>query len=134
MKNILGYRDYSAQKKIKETIKTSVNYGGENADLAELFCFFETSKQRTWFVATNKRVYLILDDIRKESIKVNKSYRINSIYSDNQLNIRIDPNYKTLHGRIYFQKATRGWLYSKKLFPTIEDLNNAIESILKRVI
>ena len=133
MKNILGYRDYFAQKKIKDTIKTSVNYAGENPDAAELFYFFETSKQRTWFVATNKRVFLILDDIRTESVKVNKSYKYNLIYSDGKLNIKVDPNFKTLAGRLIFSDETRGWLYSKSLFSTPDELRNTVESIMKRV-
>ena len=133
MKNLLGHRDYYTQRNIRDTIKTSVNYSGEDVDLAELFYFFETSKQKTWLVATEKRVYIILDDIRKENVKVNKSYRIERVFSNSKLNIIIDPNYKTLFGRIFFLKATRGWLYSKKLYPSVEELNTKIESIIKRV-
>lgn len=134
MKNILGYRDYSSQRKIRETIKSSVNYRGENIESSELVCLFETSKQRTWFVATEKRVYLILDDIRKDIVKVNKSYRFNTIYSNEKLVIKIDSNYKTLTGRIYFKDSTRGWLYSKSLFPNKIDLHNTINTIMKRLI
>ena len=133
MKNILGYRDYLSQRKVRETIKTSVNYQSENIESAELLCFFETSKQRTWLVATDKRLYIILDDIRKSYIKVNKSYRLNSLKKEGKLNIRVDPDYKVLTGRIYFQDATRGWLYSKKLFPSSEELYNSIEKIINRL-
>ncbi len=133
MKNILGHRDYSSQRKIRETIQNSVNYQNENIESAELLCFFETSKQRTWLVATDKRLYIILDDVRKNYVKVNKSYRISSLEKDKKLNVRIDPDYKTLAGRIYFQNATRGWLYSKKLFPNSNELHNAIERIINRL-
>lgn len=133
MKNILGYRDYTSQSNIRAAITKSVNYENENINSAELLCFFETSKQRTWLVATNKRVYLILDDVRKEYIKVNNSIKISSLYEEDKLIIKIDPKYKPLTGRIYFQEETRGWLYSKKLFPYPNVLLNSIEKILKRI-
>lgn len=134
MKNILGYRDYSTQRKIRETIKTSINYEGENIESAELLCLFDTSKQRTWMIATQKRIYLVLDDVRKEYLKVNKSFRINTLYSNGRIHVRIDPKYRSLAGVIYFQNASRGWLYSKNLFPDTKDLHYAIERIIQRLI
>ena len=99
-----------------------------------LFTHRKTSKQRTWIVATNKRLYLILDDVRKEYVKVNKSYRINSIYNQGKLNVRITPDYKPLTGLIYFLDATRGWLYSKELFPHPNDLSMTIIKVIESLI
>lgn len=135
MRNILGYRDFSTQKQIRETIKSSVNYRGEDVDLAELFFFFETRKQRVWFVATDRRIYLIIDDVRKDFLKVNMSYKLGLIYSDGKLNINIDPHLKTLlYGKIYFKDSKRGWLYSKKLYLTTDELREKIKSIIIRVV
>lgn len=131
MTNLLGYRDFSSQRQIRETIKTSLNYSNEDIDIAELFYFFATKKQRTWFVATNKKGYIILDDVRKEGLKVNRSYNIASLYSSDKLKIRIDSSYKTMFGRLIFPSSTRGWLYSKNLYPSNKDLSNKLKSIIK---
>lgn len=134
MKNILGYRDFSTQSTIRETIEKSVNYDQEDIHTTEIFCFFETSQQKTWCVVSPKRVYVILDDIRKEGIRVNKSYRITSLFSKDEMKIRIDPDYKNTYGRIFFAEATRGWLYSKGLFPVANKLRSKFDSAIRRVI
>ena len=134
LKNILGNRDFSSQRKIRDTVKTSVNYDDENIDIAELFYFFSTQRQRTWFVATDKKAYIILDDVRKESVKVNRSYNIKNLYSGTKLNIKIDTSYKNKYGRIFFQSSTRGWLYSKNLYPSHQELHNKFLSIIKQAV
>ena len=64
MKNILGYRNFLTKQEVRKIIRSSVNYENEDTNSAKLLCFFKTSMQRTWLVATQKRVYIILDDIR----------------------------------------------------------------------
>lgn len=134
MKNILGYRDYLSHRKIRETIKTSVNYRNEDIESSESICIFETSKQRTWLVLTERRLYLILDDIRKDEVRVNKSFKIDSLLDSNKnLLIKIDSTDKTTTGKLYLRDMDRGWFYSKKLFPNTSDLKESIERIFSRV-
>ena len=133
MKNILGYRDFSTQNTIRKAIKTSINYSGEDIYATEIFNFFETSQQKTWCVVSPKRLYVILDDIRKEGLRVNKSYRIRSLLDENELNIRVDPDYRRTYGRIFFADTKRGWLYSKSLFPVANELKSKFASTIRKV-
>lgn len=132
MKNILGNRDFSTPNDIREAVKRSVNYAEENLDVAEMFYFFDTSKQRTWLVVTNRRIYILLDDIRKEDVGVNLSFSIERVYQDGKLLIDFNPGYKPNYGLIYFLKGKRGWIYSKSLFPNPEILKTKITNTVRR--
>lgn len=132
MKNILGHRDFASHSLLRRCITKSVNYQDENVSNSELLCFFGTSKQRTWLVITEKRLYIILDDIRKQTIRVNKSYRISDIKNGNKFKIKVTGDYKTLYGKIYFKDISKGWLYSKKMFPNPRDLFLKIARLINR--
>jgi len=122
MDSILGYRDFLSSYDIRSKIKGSENYRGESIDMAEMLCFFQTRTQRTWMIITNERVYLVLDDIRKEVVKVNRSFRIKVVEEF----LKVDPDYRTSYGRIFFKPNTRGWLYSKSIFSSPEELYKRI--------
>lgn len=134
LKNILGYRDFLLQKDINSKIKDSPRYTNNEIESAISFYFFSTSIQRTWFVATKIRAYIILDDARKETIytKVNKSYDLKDLITHNKLNIKFDSSYKDQIGKIFFPRSSRGWLYSKKLFPSEKSLSDKFHIILSQ--
>lgn len=134
MVNILGYRDFVSARKVKEAIKKSKNYKDENIDLAELFFFFETSRQRTWMVSSSLRLYIILDDVRKEGLKVSQSIGKNEIIQGNKvvLSLKFQPDYKRLYGKVHLGNATKGWLYSKSIFSDSLELKNKISSVIQK--
>lgn len=68
LKQIFDFRDFHDIEKIIETIKDSKEFedGEENLWNAIPLLVFETSKQRTWFIITEFRIYCSLDD-RSES-------------------------------------------------------------------
>ena len=58
---------FRTEDNISLSIENSKNYEGEDTNSANLLLFFTTSKQKTYLVATEKRLYCILDDIRKKT-------------------------------------------------------------------
>lgn len=111
-----GFRN---EEEIKFHIKESVSYEGENPSTAKIFKFFSTSKQRTYLVATNKRLYCILDDKRKNTPHLNWSMKKSEIKKDNELRINITTLDKTDKiGLVNIGEKHKRWLYSKNLFKT----------------
>lgn len=122
---LLGRRDFYKQQEIIDIARNSKHYNSqlENLSQAEALKIFQTSKQRTWLVSTNERMYCILDDNRKEIPHVKWSIpKSNLIYGD-KVSIEIKrQNYSEKSGLVDIGQR-RNWLYSKKLFNklTIEE-------------
>ena len=64
-------------------------------------------------------------------MKVNISYKVTDVFSENKINIKIDPSYKSMVGRVIFPSSKRGWLYSKILYPLPETLLDVFQSTIK---
>lgn len=121
---------FRSETEIKEWIKYSKSYDGEDPQSAELFMFFSTSKQRTYLAATNKRLYCILDDSRKNSPHINWSMSKNDAVDNNGLLFSIktkDKSKKT--GLVDIGEKHKNWLFSKDLF-----LSTSIEASMEKFI
>lgn len=121
---------FRSESEIKKWIVKSRNYQGEDTSIAKSFLYFSTSKQRTYLVATNKRLYCILDDSRKEKPHINWSMPRKDVLDNNRLMFSIttrDKSNKT--GLADIGIKHKNWLFSKELFSSSD-----IESSMKEFI
>lgn len=127
-KRLIGYREFWGTSNIQALIKTSKHFDSksENVHSAESLIIFSTSKQQTWLVTTEKRLYCILDDIRKPKPRVQWSSPKEKLLEPNQITTRPKSNKS---GLINLGDDHKNWLYSKKLFK-----NAPIESSVKKLL
>lgn len=129
---LLGRRDFYSMQYIINFIIHSKNYSNDD-DLkkAKVLKIFQTTKQNTWLVSTNIRMYCILDDNRKDEPIVRWSYPKSSILRDNNIYIEINyQDYSEKSGLLSIGRK-KDWLYSKKLFKG-SDIKKEIENLIKR--
>lgn len=112
-------------------IKNSANYIDDNLDEAEALKIFQTSKQRTWLVSTNRGLYCILDDNRKDKPRVRWSYPKSSILRDDKIYIEINEKNNSEKSGFLSIGKRKNWLYSKKLFKG-SDIKKEIEDLIKK--
>lgn len=117
-------RRFLEANEITQSITTSKNYSLDGTDPKEAsaLLFFQTRKQQTWLVRTGKRLYCILDDIRKPAPHINWSMSMGDVVNKakNALKIEIGvrerSNISRSAGLLDIGNSHRDWLYSKKLF------------------
>jgi hypothetical protein len=73
---------------------------------------FATDQQQTWLVVISGTAYCVLDDRRREEPRVQWWNRLESV-----LEVRADENWSVAAGVVRFGNNSKGWLYSKELFP-----------------
>lgn len=134
MATIRGYRKFSEIDVIKKTIKNSKKYMNEDPLESEILNIFSTKKQRSWLILSNKRLYFILDDIRKPKPKVIRSLDKNELIFEKKVivTLRFNENYSNSSGTVRFNDLPRGWLYSKRLFSSSSILKEKIENLIKK--
>jgi hypothetical protein len=95
----------------------------EDASHAEALLIFHTSKQQTWLVATNQRLYCVLDDLPGAFTKVQWSMQKSSLTRDGNVAVPISHRDRTDKTGLLDLGERRGWLFSKRLFEreSIED-------------
>ena len=125
-----GLRDFKDKEEIIKYVNKSKNFKkapDENLNNARALQLYETKNQKSWLVRTNKRIYRILDDRRKNKPVINWSSKISEITDENnQIKMEIK-DYKRNTGKIVFEhRPNKEYLYSKKLF-----INIAIELSFK---
>lgn len=117
-------RRFLEANEIAQSITMSKNFSLDGTDPNEAFAllFFQTRKQQTWLVRTGKRLYCILDDIRKPAPHINWSMAMDDVVNtaDNTLKVEIGvrerSNVSRSSGLLDIGSSHRDWLYSKKLF------------------
>ena len=75
---ILGLRDFANEQEIKQWIRHSKNWNKPSKFVSseeissgkKSLLLFDSEKRHSWLVATNKRLYKILDDRREKSPKI----------------------------------------------------------------
>lgn len=128
---LLGRRDFYPMQDIINFTIYSKNYSNDDLKKAKALKIFQTTKQNTWLVSTNIRMYCILDDNRKDEPIVRWSYPKSSILRDNNINIEINyQDYSEKSGLLSIGRK-KDWLYSKKLFKG-SDIKKEIENLIKR--
>ncbi len=104
---------------IKNSITKSKNFNPEfeSPSKSNALLIFDTSKQKTWLVATEKRLYCVLDDLRKQQPHINWSMKKDDIIQNNNINIEIKIHEKSYSsGLVDISGSHKNWLYSKRLF------------------
>jgi len=121
---------FHSEDEIKSSIESSKNYRGEKPKETQILLIFKTSKQRTWLVATNKRLYCILDDIRITKPYINWSMGKDSLTDNGKVSVEISIHDKSDRtGLVDIGSSHRGWLFTKSLFR-----DNPIELSIKNLI
>ena len=133
VESLLGYRRFSSELEIRESIKKSKSHdsSSESLDDAGSLLIFETSRQHTWLVATRARLYFILDDARKPAPEVKRAVRRSDLKTRPDGRIAVDTRSKsTTTGLVDVGLRRRGWLYSKDLFARQRPIEDAIHELL----
>ncbi len=122
---LLGRRDFCSENEIVEQIRRSKNYRN---DLEEGpgygLLIFDTSNQNTWLVCSPKRLYVILDDIRRPEPRVQ--------WTTKQIPPKVGMDSKSERtGIVYLNERPKGWLYSKRIFATIP-IEDQIQNLVQR--
>jgi hypothetical protein len=121
-----GGRPFVEESEVRELIKDSRDYEGEDPVSANTLLLLDTSKQHTWLVATDKRLYCILDDVRKERPRNQWSIPVNELKSaTGEVLVPISSG-ESRQGRtsgLLHVGPRRNWLYSRRLFKyrTVEE-------------
>ena len=133
LNNILGYRDFSPIEVIKDFISRNLpSEPSENIGSAKELLLFETTRQKTWLLVSNLRLFCILDDIAKDTFEVRWVMKKSEIIEAGKiiLPIAVHPEYKENTGLIDFGEKQKDWLFSKSLFSTAAKLKSAIEDLI----
>ena len=133
VESLLGYRSFSSEPEIRESIKKSKSHdsSSESLDDAGSLLIFETSRQHTWLVATGERLYFILDDARKPAPEIKRAVRRSDLKARPDGRIAVDTRSKsTSTGLVDVGLRRRGWLYSKDLFSSERPIEHAIGELL----
>jgi hypothetical protein len=118
-------RDFYSQLHIIDFVKNSEHYNPSKEKLneAKALNIFQTSKQKTWLVSTNERMYFILDDTTKDKPQVRRSIPKRELIDGNKVSIDIKTKKHTEKSGKVDIGPRIDWIYSKKLFDklTIEE-------------
>ena len=128
----LGTRELLNEFEVALEIKTSKNYENEIADgeTPSALLIFDTSKQRSWLVSTSKRLYNILDDVRKEAPHVNWSIPRQAIVVDDELKLNVSFEKTSANsGVVLIGPEHKSRKFSTKLFNNLS-IDKSIESLV----
>ena len=108
---ILGYRRFYDEPQIRKLVEDFKDFDSsqESADSAQSLIIFQTSGQQTWLMSSNKRLYCILDDVRRPRPRVQWSL------PKSKVKIRTRPKTEKT-GLVDFDPRRRSWLFSERLF------------------
>lgn len=135
LRRILGYRDFTKFDDIKNEIVSKYGEEPDKLDKNRALIFFKTKRQKTWLVATNNKLFCVLDDILTDKFEIRWHLDINEVIDEGGnliLDISIESNYKEKSGRIDFGPNHKNWLYSKQLYPSSENLKSDIKNLVTK--
>jgi hypothetical protein len=88
---------------------------------------FQTPNQRTWLVASDKKMFIVLDDE-----ETRRNSRLIQTYFDKDRTLPIQCRESDGAGIVRFHAENNWWYYSLQLFPMPDALKEAINRLLKR--
>ena len=95
--------------------------------------FSERRGQHTWLIATGKRLYCILDDVRKDRPKVQWSLGKDKLRdAAGSLTVAISSADRHKNSGVVHIGPRRNWLYSKELFRN-ESVAQAVTKLVQNV-
>lgn len=133
-KHFFGRSDFEPEKDIQAFIKNSKNFDPNSEDPinSKILLLFKTSKQHTWLVATQERLYCILDDINKnDAPHINWSMSKDQLKANQEILIEITPQENSQKtGLVHIGEQHKNWLYSKSLFEH-QSVENMINNLIQ---
>jgi len=132
-----GRNDFENLNNIKKLITSSKKYepSYENWKHAHELLIFSTPRQKTWLIATIKRLYCILDDVSRDAPHIAWSMSKESLVTDDKVSIEVRQHENTERtGLIDISDKHKSWLYSKNLFNTKSVEKAVIEFIEQAMI
>jgi hypothetical protein len=130
---LLGEGGFKTEDEIKQIVQSlpNVNHEGESTAEAQTMVIFKTSKQQTWLVTTNLRLYCVLDDVDRKFTNVqwwmNKDKLIDP---SGNVAAQIGARERSTNSGLLDIGERRGWLYSKQLFAN-EPITNQVARAIK---
>jgi hypothetical protein len=131
---LIGRREFKTEPEVIQIITSSKKYEPSKESIAdaEAKLIFQTSKQQTWLVFTNEKLYCILDDISKGTTKVNWAIPKKDIVKEGKITIKLssrDKSSKT--GLVDIGTNHKNWLFSKCLF-TEKSIEESIKELISK--
>ena len=119
--------DFYSEQDIRELVTTKSNLGRADTVKGTLL-IFETSKQHTWLVTTERYIYILLDDNKTRD----KDRLIQTFFEKAKTQpLEIRDSSKSKGSRVVkFAAEETWWFYSRKLFPTNEKLTKAVQRLI----
>lgn len=132
IRDFLGRRDYFSKDEIIEFVKNSKIYDSsrEKLDEAAALLIFQTTKQQTWLVSTNEKLYCILDDNRENKPYINWSIPKRVLIEGKRLSNEIKIREHSDEIGMVDIGPEKDLFYSKKLFKKSE-IKTSIVHIVK---
>lgn len=149
---MFGFRDFKEIKAITKKIEKSSFFEsqlGETLKEDNGFIIFDTQKQKTWIIVSNKNIYCILDDVKSEKIflkfklpQLGLSENLIDVTNANlatdlnlsapkQFLFNVDDKYKG-YGRVLFPNTLEWLYYSLRIFPNNKDFISTLNRYVKR--
>lgn len=128
-------RTFYSREKIIDHVTNSVNFNKhlneaeETLDNAVAILLFESSKQKSWMVGTNFRIYKILDDRRQDTPQINWSKKIVALMNKETKKLVYKlGDYKDSLSKVKFPHRDKEYLVSKRFF-----VNSPFEDAMERL-
>lgn len=124
-----GGRAFASESEIRNRIHADRRFSDDNLRNARSLKIFDTSRQRTWLVASSKRLYCVLDDVRKDNPRIQWAIPKAELRDENG-NVRVStsPSKYKNSGLLHIAYC-RNWLFSKRLFSPA-DLESAVSKLV----
>lgn len=127
-----GQRPFSNDEEIISTVKRSKYFNENEEDLtkAKKIQLLDTSKQRTYLISTEKRIYKVLDDRRSDHPKITWSRKIDKVFEGHTLKANLESRSERSYNLVFDASPDRLNLVSKKLFANIK-FDEAISKLVE---
>jgi hypothetical protein len=131
---LFGKGEFKSRDEIIELIEKSDHFDPnlEGTERAKALLIFQTSIQQTWLIATNQRLYCVLDDLEKGFTNVQWAIDRDRLVANNKVKVHIstrDYPQESDIGLVKIEVRDEWWLYSKKLF-TSESIEKQIKNLI----
>ena len=127
---------FETKEGILNSIRDSKNFDEtiEDPAKADALIIFMTSKQHTWLVCSEHRLYCVLDDLKNRKPHINWAMSKSLLVSHTEVTVAIKTRDKSKDtGLVDIGDKHRNWLYTKKLFMS-EPIDKMIKELITRQI
>jgi hypothetical protein len=127
-----GRNDFKSADEIVRLINETVSHGSrKQIEHAETLLIFQTSRQQTWLVGTNQRLYNVLDDLNNGFTKVQWILPKGQLVKNGRIDVKVATRTKTDETGLLDIGERQGSMFSKRLFDE-RDLVEKIQDMILR--